>query len=65
MKAKNVFWGIVEAALWYYFAYTVLSFIADSSGDIRTTALRLLVTGYLAAWACPLLRNTEAWRKTF
>lgn len=64
MRTKNIFWGIVEAGLWYLF--TVYFFYSlQNSVNIWITALVLLVLGYLAAFACPLLRNSGAWKNTF
>lgn len=64
MKGKNVFWAVVEAGLWYltaaFFFYSI-----QNAVDIWLSALGVIVLGYLAAWACPLLRNTDAWKRTY
>ncbi|MEK7089008.1 MAG: hypothetical protein AAB913_02670 [Patescibacteria group bacterium] len=64
MKTKNIFWAMVEAGLWYLFA-VYFFYSLQNPTDIWTTALVLLVLGYLAAWACPLIRNSGTWKNAF
>lgn len=64
MRLKNLLLGIVEFALWYWFIYFALYTIKNPV-DLVGSALILLVTAYLAAWACPLVRNSDGWRRTW
>lgn len=64
MKAKDIFLGIVEAGLWFWFAYYLL-FSIKNPVNLWQSAAILIVTAYLASWACPLLRNSGGWRRAF
>lgn len=64
MRTKDFFLAITEAILWYIFLYFAL-YSLKNPVDLRTSALELLVVGYLAAWACPLLRHSDSWKRTF
>lgn len=64
MSAKNFLLAVVEAILWYGFlSYALYSL--KNPVNLYQSALVLLVLGYLAAWACPLVRNSSGWRRTF
>lgn len=64
MKTKDMFLGIVEAGLWFWFAYYFLDSVKNPVNLWQSAAI-LVVTGYLAAWACPLIRNSDGWRRAF
>ena len=64
MRAKDTVLAVVEAALWYGVIYYAFYSIKNPV-DITQSALIILVGGYLAAWACPLIRNSDGWRRTF
>lgn len=64
MKIKDLSLAIVEAGLWLCFIYYLLYSIKNPV-DLWESAVILLVTAYLAAWACPLVRNSGSWRRTF
>lgn len=62
MSAKNWFWAIVEAVIWYGFIYYLL-YVLKNPVDLWTASLVLLALGYAGAIACPWFRRTEAWEK--
>lgn len=62
MKTFDIFTAIVEAALWYGFIYFGLYSIKNPV-NLYESALILLAIAYLASFACPLLRNSGAWRR--
>lgn len=64
MKTKNLFLAVVEAILWFTFIYYTLYSIKNDVNIIQS-ALILLVILYLASWSCPLIRNSEGWRRTW
>ena len=64
MKPKDMFLAIVEAALWFGFIYYFL-YAVKNEVNIAQTALILLALAYLASWACPLIRHSSSWRRTF
>lgn len=64
MKPKDKFLAVVEAALWYVVTYYTLYSIKNDV-NLYQSALIILVLAYLAAWACPLIRHSEPWKRTF
>lgn len=64
MKLKNVFWGAVEAVLWYFFAYQAL-YAVKNPVDLQRSALIIVALAYAAAVACPIFRNSEGWRRVW
>ncbi len=62
MKAKNLFWAMVEAVIWYVFIYCFIYAIKNPV-EIWQYALVLLVLGYAGTIACPWVRSTDAWRR--
>ncbi len=62
MKAKDWFWAIVEAVIWYVFFYYLLYAIKNPV-DLWQSALVLLVLVYLGMIACPWVHNTLAWKR--
>jgi len=62
MKAKDWFWAIIEAVIWYGFIYYLLYAIKNPV-DLRQSALVLLVLAYVGTIACPWVRHTDAWRR--
>lgn len=64
MNLKNKIFAVIEAILWYCFAYYAL-YAVKNPVDISQSALILVVLVYGAAVACPILRNSSAWRRTY
>lgn len=64
MKLKDIILALVEAGLWVWFAYYLL-YSLKNPVNLWQSAITLVITGYLAAWACPLIRNSSGWRRAF
>ena len=64
MRTKDFLLAVVEAVLWYGFIVFAL-YSVKNPVNLYQSALILLVVGYLAAWACPLVRHSSGWRRTF
>lgn len=64
MKAKDAILSIAEAIMWFAFLYYLL-FSIKNDVNLVQSAIILLIIGYLGAWACPLIRNSEGWKKTW
>lgn len=62
MSAKNWFWGVVEAILWYAFVY-ILLYTIKNPVDLYANSLILLMLAYAATIACPWFRKTGAWMR--
>lgn len=64
MNLKNKFFAVVEAVLWYLFAYYAV-YAVKNPVHIGLSALVLVVLAYGAAVACPILRNSSGWRRVY
>ncbi len=64
MKTKNLFWGVVEAVIWFTFIYYLLYAIKNPV-ELWKASLILLVLMYLGMASCPWIRNSDAWKKMF
>ena len=60
MTLKNKFLSVVEAGLWYLFAYYAL-YAVKNPVSIGKAALILIALAYAAAVACPIFRNSSGW----
>jgi hypothetical protein len=64
MNLTNKFFAVVEAGLWYLFAYYALYAVRNPI-SIGKSALILIALAYGASVACPLIRNSSGWRRTW
>jgi len=64
MTLKNKFFAVVEAVLWFLFAWYAL-YAVKNPVDLPKAALVLVVLAYLAAVACPIFRNSSGWRRAY
>lgn len=64
MRSKDKVLAAVEAILWYAMTYYILYSIKNEV-SLYQSAFIILALGYLAAWACPLIRHSDSWKRTF
>jgi len=64
MNLRNKFFSLIEAVLWYAFAYYAL-YAVKNPVDLGKAALILVALAYGAAVACPIFRNSLGWRRTW
>lgn len=62
MTTKNWLSAAVEAGLWYAFIYYFLYAIKNPV-DLVQSAIVLVIIMYTASMMCPLLRETDAWKR--
>ena len=64
MNLKNKFFALLEVVLWYFFTYYAL-YAVKNPVQIGRSAAILVALAYGAAVACPILRNSSAWRRAY
>lgn len=62
MNVNDWIAAIVEAGLWYTFFYYLLYAIKTPVSLVNSAAI-LVVIMYAASIICPLLRETDAWKR--
>jgi len=64
MKTRDWFLWIVEALLWYAALYLAFYTIKNDA-NLSQNTLIILALAYGASVACPLIRNSGAWKATW
>ena len=64
MNTKDKFFGVIEFILWILFVYAILYSIRNPT-NIWMSALIIVVLGYCAAIACPMIRQSKAFRQVY
>ncbi len=64
MNAKDKFWAVIEFALWIIFTYVILYSIKNPV-NIWINAIIIVIIGYCAAIACPLIRQSKEFQKVY
>lgn len=62
MKNKDIFWGAVEAVIWYLWVYYFL-YVLKNEVDLWAAAFVLIALMYVGVSVCPWIRHTSAWKK--
>ncbi len=60
MKKSILFWGVIEAVIWYGFIYYLLYAIKNPI-ELWLSSAILLALMTLGTMACPWVHNSDAW----
>lgn len=64
MNTKDKIWGTIEFILWVLFAYTIIYSLKNQT-NTWLSAILIVILGYCAAIACPMIRQSKAFQKVY
>ncbi|PHQ35062.1 MULTISPECIES: hypothetical protein [Rhodopirellula] len=62
MTTWHLLIGILEAIVWYFFIWYLLSTLRAKERNLWLASFVLLMLAYVAFALCPWLRHTERWQ---
>ncbi|MAT68746.1 MAG: hypothetical protein CMJ58_04410 [Planctomycetaceae bacterium] len=62
MSTWHILLGVLEAIVWYFFIWYLLTTLRAKERNLWLAALVLLLLAYAGFVLCPWLRHTELWQ---